>query len=224
MALEQQVGADAGVDLGRDFRLDGLLRFTVGNSVVLALAAMQDSHQDVRAVGGHGGYGSDAGEEQDAVRTRIGDAVKAFEDFANLGHRPDQRRAQVAAEFVLDLRGKLLEPHGPELGDHAAGFQGLRQSLGRSPEYLLRLNADLVIQRPPTFGAGRVAGRVPAVPPNKEKVGIGRPRGFLLAVVRLELVKDIANRCGGFGHSVRRGYYTGKPLPLMTLITRIALI
>ncbi len=60
VTLQEQIRADARVELLGNFRLDCLLRFAVCHTVVVALLPALDSHDHVRAVGRNGSYGSDA--------------------------------------------------------------------------------------------------------------------------------------------------------------------
>lgn len=124
VALEEEVGAGAGVELLGDIGLDGLLGFTVGDAVIFALLAALDAHEDVGAVGGNGGDRRDAGKEQDAVGAGIGDIGKLFEELADLGERADEGGTEVVAILILHAGGDLLEAQRAELGDHAAGAQG----------------------------------------------------------------------------------------------------
>src|SRR5262245_45018640 len=97
VALQQQVCAHPGMKLWRDLCFDGLLGFTVGHTIVLALTTELDTHQHMRTVGGNGGDRSDAGEKQDAVGAGIGDIGKALEDFANLSDRSNKSGPQITA-------------------------------------------------------------------------------------------------------------------------------
>ena len=110
--FEEQISAGAGIEGRWYLRLDYLLRFAVGHSVVFPLSAEQNPNQDVRAVGRYRRDRCDVGEEQDAVCTRGSNVRKSSELSADLIDRSSESVAEIAAELVLYAHGDLFEAQG----------------------------------------------------------------------------------------------------------------
>ena len=84
MLLEQQVRTLARIERFRHLGRYRLLRLPISATVVFALQSPQKARQHVRTVGGNGGNRGYAGEEQDAVGARIGDAVEPLQPLTRM--------------------------------------------------------------------------------------------------------------------------------------------
>jgi hypothetical protein len=78
MAFQKQERPPASVKSRRECMFHNFLRLTISRAVVLALLAVHDAHQHLRAIRRNRGNGRNAAEEQDAVRTGISDARKVL--------------------------------------------------------------------------------------------------------------------------------------------------
>ena len=110
--LQEKISAGAGVEGRGGLRFDCVLGFAVGYSIVFALPAEQDAHEDVGAVGGDGCYGCDVGEEKNSVCAGAGDVGKFSEFSSCLIERSGEGGEEIAAELVLYAHGDLFEAQG----------------------------------------------------------------------------------------------------------------
>ncbi len=78
MVFKEQIGSGAGIEGGRNLRLDCFLGFAIGNGVVFALHAEEDAYENVGAVGWDGCEGGDVGEEEDAIDAGVGYVGEQF--------------------------------------------------------------------------------------------------------------------------------------------------
>ena len=120
--FQKQIGARSGIKGMGSLGFDCLLGFAVVDSVVFALFAQQDTHQDVGTVGRDGSDGCDVGEEQDAVRAWVADVGKFLEFSPDFIERSEENAAEIAAELILHAHGDLFEAQGAQLGHHATGL------------------------------------------------------------------------------------------------------
>src|SRR5215471_14229772 len=106
-------------------------------------------------------------EKQNSIRARISNRRKTLKLLASLRDWPHESRAQIAAELVLHSHGNFFEALGANFGNHSSSFQCSAQLCRLRPQQLLWFDADLTRQISPSLRAGRVASRIPAVPPDK---------------------------------------------------------
>ena len=116
-------------------------------AVILALEAMRDADQDMRAVRRHGGDGGFSCEEKDGVDARLGDVGEALECGVDRGQRAGEERVEIAGVLIDDAHGNLLQTQGADFRNHAAGLEGSSQLRLRRGQDALGLGADVALSR-----------------------------------------------------------------------------
>jgi len=71
MAFQQQIDARVSFERLRHLRREGLLRVAIIDGIRFSFQAVEDTNQDVRAIGGNRRKGRDAGEQQDPIGSRV---------------------------------------------------------------------------------------------------------------------------------------------------------
>src|SRR5215831_4440912 len=97
--LHQQVSSHSRLKLLGYFILDERLRFAIVDSVVLAFQSTLDPYKHLRAIGWHGSNRLQMPEEQNAIRSRIGDARKPLQYLAYFIDRTFEPGSQITAKL-----------------------------------------------------------------------------------------------------------------------------
>lgn len=182
MRFQQQIGARARVKLFWDLSRNGALRIAISRAIVLTFGSLENPFRHMHTIRGNSRQRNDSGEQKNSVSTRIGNAVKALQNFPCFREGSHQRRPQIASELIFDPHRKFLETLGPQLRNHSSVLDCSRKLGWLCSQQVLRLDPNLLFEFCPPLTAGRVTGRISAIPPHEKFVRIDGKRRLLRTV------------------------------------------